>query len=171
MRASPVGQRRPHTPEAGAAAVEFALVVPVLVLLLSGIMAFGVVFAQQLSLGNAARQTARQSAVSSSPACGTGQAAGNAGTALTGQAKTDATTMWLNPPNVTVTIKRSPTAPTAASWTSGTCSGDTAKACDGSAPGDNVYVRLQYTTVLNLPLVQPTFNLEAVGAFRCEFTS
>ena len=167
-------QTSPHTRargrrEDGAAAMEFALVVPVFVLLLSGIMAFGIVFAQQLSLSNAARQVARQSVVSSSPACGTGQAAGSAGTELTGQAKSDSSTIWLNPPDVVVAIKRAGTTPT--SWTSGTCSGASTKACDGSTPGDNVYVRLQYTSQLNLPLVQPTFNLEAVGAFRCEFTS
>ena len=170
MQTSP-RNRMPLHRESGAAATEFALILPIFVMLIGGIMTFGIVFAQQLSLGNAARQTARQSVVSSSPACGTGQAAGNAGTDLTGQAKSDASTVWLNPPNVVVTIKRATTKPTAASWSSGTCSGAAAKACDGSTPGDNVYVRLQYTSQLNLPFMQPTFNLEAIGAFRCEFTS
>ncbi|GAB3065716.1 TadE family protein [Pedococcus soli] len=149
--------------------MEFALIMPVFVLLVSGIMTFGIVFAQQLSLGNAARQAARQSVVPSSPACGTGQAAGNAGTDLTGQAKSDSSTIWLNPNDVVVTIKRATTTPP--SWSTGTCTGATTKACDGSAPGDNVYVRLQYTSQLNLPFMQPTFNLESTGVFRCEFTS
>lgn len=168
MRTSPLIRAVQHR-ESGAAAMEFALIMPVFVLLLSGIMTFGIVFAQQLSLANAARQTARQSVVSSSPACGTGQAAGNAGTDLTGQAKSDSSTIWLNPPSVVVAIKRDTATPS--SWSSGTCSGASARACDGSTPGDNVYVRLQYTSQLNLPFVQPTFNLEAIGAFRCEFTS
>ena len=168
MRTSPTN-RTDRRQESGAAAMEFALIMPVFVLLVSGIMTFGIVFAQQLSLANAARQTARQSAVSSSPACGTGQAAGSVGTDLTGQAKSDSSTLWLNPPDVVVAIKRATATPS--SWTSGTCSGATAKACDGSTPGDNVYVRLQYTSTLNLPLVQPSFNLEAFGTFRCEFTS
>ena len=40
----------------GASAVEFALVLPLLIILLFGIISFGIVFAQKLALGNAARQ-------------------------------------------------------------------------------------------------------------------
>lgn len=56
------GPRR-HTAERGAAAVEFALVVLPLLLLLLGIMDFGWIFNQQVSLTNAARESARHYAV------------------------------------------------------------------------------------------------------------
>ena len=165
-------------PEGGAAAVEFALVMPILVLLISSIIGFGVVLAQQMALGNAARQTARSLAVQSSY-CGTGGAAGaSSSTMLTDEAKTNATTLFVTKKNVSVEIKRAATTPTedyATPWTGTTasplCSGDTAQPCLNSATGDNVYVRLRYTSTLSLPFFQPSFNLSSIGAFRCEFQS
>jgi len=47
----------------GAAAVEFAIVLPLLMLLLLGILEFGWMFNQQISLTNAAREAARYYAV------------------------------------------------------------------------------------------------------------
>ena len=159
-------RRRPE--DRGAAAVEFALVVPVLVLIISGIIGFGVVFAQQIALGNAARQVARQAVVDGS-FCGTGGGTGSAGTMLVGEAKTNATTLFVSTNNVRVDIKRATTTPTS-DWVTGACSGDTVKACASSTVGDNVYVRMRYTSTLALPFFSPTFNLSAIGAFRCEFS-
>lgn len=161
---------RGSRPEGGAAAVEFALVMPILVLLISAIVGFGVVLAQQLALGNAARQVARSAAVRGSY-CGTGGPAGTALTSttmLTRDAKDNATTLFVTKTNVAVDIKVSATSPS--SWT-GLCSGDTTQACSTSVVGDNVYVRLRYTSTLSLPFFQPSFNLSAIGAFRCEFNS
>ena len=157
-------------PESGAAAVEFALVVPVLVLIISGIIGFGVVFAQQLALGNASRQVARSAVVRGS-FCGTGGGVGLPGTMLTGDAKVNATTLFVTTNNVQVDIKRSAGLPT--DWSTGLCTGDSgnaAMACSGSAVGDNVYVRMRYTSTLSLPFFQPSFNLQSIGAFRCEFS-
>ena len=53
--------------ERGASAVEFALIVPVLLMLVFGIIGFGIIFAQQLSLGNSARQAASYGAVEGPP--------------------------------------------------------------------------------------------------------
>ena len=157
-------------PESGAAAVEFALVVPVLVLIISGIIGFGVVFAQQLALGNASRQVARSAVVQGS-FCGVGGAAGTplgSTTKLTRDAKANATTIFVTTTNVQVDIKRAANVPS--DWSTGTCSGDSAMACSGSLQGDNVYVRLRYTSTLSLPFFQPSFNLQSIGAFRCEFS-
>jgi len=54
--------------ERGAAAVEFALIVPILVLLVFGIVEFSRVYNVQLSLSNAAREGARTMAIHNDPA-------------------------------------------------------------------------------------------------------
>lgn len=59
MIASWVERARASRRDDGAAAVEFALVLPLLMMLVFGIISFGILFAQQLSLGNGARQGAR----------------------------------------------------------------------------------------------------------------
>ena len=163
---------RGSRPEGGAAAVEFALVMPILVLLISSIVGFGVVLAQQMALGNAARQVARSAVVDGS-FCGTGGGTGSPGTMLTAEAKLNATTLFVTKNNVQVEIKTgttSPTDPYSTAWTN-TCSGDTTQPCTGTTFGDNVYVRMRYTSTLSLPFFQPSFNLSSIGAFRCEFNS
>ena len=54
--------------ERGAVAVEFALVLPLLVAMLLGIMEFGLMYNGQMSVTNAARETARTMAVTNDPA-------------------------------------------------------------------------------------------------------
>ena len=53
---------RPRRSERGASAVEFALVVPLLIMLLFGIISTGLVFSDHLSATNAAREGARYGA-------------------------------------------------------------------------------------------------------------
>ncbi|MGB8382597.1 MAG: TadE family protein, partial [Dermatophilaceae bacterium] len=55
-----VGQRR----ERGAAAIEFALLLPVFLLVIAGIVDFGRAFFTQIELTNAAREGARAAVVS-----------------------------------------------------------------------------------------------------------
>jgi Flp pilus assembly protein TadG len=52
-----------HRSERGAAAVEFALVLPVLILLVLGLIEFSRVYNIQISLSNAAREGARSMAI------------------------------------------------------------------------------------------------------------
>jgi Flp pilus assembly protein TadG len=56
------------TSEDGAAAVEFALVLPVLLLLVLGLIEFSLVFNTQITLTNAAREGARVMAIQNNPA-------------------------------------------------------------------------------------------------------
>ena len=156
-------RRRKGHPEQGASAVEFALVMPVLVLIISGIIGFGFVFAQQIALGNAAR-TAARSGVVSGAICG---ATGSPGTGIKGQAQADSTTIGLNNSAVGVTVNIIPTSgvPTNPCGTAAT------QPCLGSTVGDNLRVTLNYQSTLALPFFQPTFNLTAMGTFRCEFQS
>ncbi|BCT77114.1 hypothetical protein SCMU_29560 [Sinomonas cyclohexanicum] len=62
--------------ERGAAAVEFALVVPLLLALVLGIVEFGHIYNAQIMISNAAREAARTMAVTGQPA--TAQTAANA---------------------------------------------------------------------------------------------
>lgn len=61
-------RKRRRRSEHGAAAVEFALVVLPLLLIIGGIVNFGVAFANQISLDNAVRQAARAAVVDVTPA-------------------------------------------------------------------------------------------------------
>jgi uncharacterized membrane protein len=59
-------QRRCHRrdrSQRGAVTVEFALVVPILLIVLGGIVNFGMAFSQKLALDNAVRQAARSAVV------------------------------------------------------------------------------------------------------------
>ena len=53
----------PHRDEDGAAAVEFALLLPLLVLLLFGIIQFGIAFNARIQATNAAREAARTAVI------------------------------------------------------------------------------------------------------------
>ena len=67
-----LGRHGPPRSQAGAAAVEFALVLPILLLVIFGIIDFGVVLAQKAALANAVRAGARYGSVnaySSSHTC------------------------------------------------------------------------------------------------------
>ena len=55
--------------ERGQALVEFALVLPILLVLLCGIVDFGWLYYNQITLNNAAREGARYAAVHYDPAC------------------------------------------------------------------------------------------------------
>ena len=68
--------------EGGAVAVEFALLAPVLVMILLGLMEFGRAYTVQTSLTNAARESVRSMAINSSQASAR-TAAKNAATQLT----------------------------------------------------------------------------------------
>ncbi len=61
-------RRRGWGSERGAAAVEFALVLPILVLILFGVIEFGGVYNAQLMVTGAAREGAREMAVGGDPA-------------------------------------------------------------------------------------------------------
>lgn len=63
-----LGFRRRHG-ERGAAAVEFALVVPVLVALLLGILDYGIIFTDSISVRNGVREAARKGVVSNFSTC------------------------------------------------------------------------------------------------------
>jgi Flp pilus assembly protein TadG len=154
---SSVRRRRRRT-AAGASAVEFALVAPIFIMLVFGIVSFGIVFAQNLALDNAARQAARSGVVEN-------RTCGQIRTAATDAA----TTVAMQGTDVTVSIRRGQSSATATNACGG---GDSTTPCTGSAAGDSVYVRVDFTSHLVIPLavVKDTFPLSGNGVFRCEFS-
>lgn len=164
---------RRHGDDRGASAVEFALVTPVLVVLVFGIIAFGIVFAQQLSLSNAARQAARAGVVdvSSQNTCGAIQ------TAIRNAAQT--VNLGSSAANNIFTSVALHDASTGADTTP--CprqktdySGATAtrEPCQGSSVGSYLTVKAEYTTSLIIPLapVGNSIGLTGKSVYQCEFS-
>jgi Flp pilus assembly protein TadG len=151
--------RRRRT-ETGASAVELALVMPLFVLLLFGIIAFGIVFAQKLALGNATRQAARFGVVADRTCADISQQVKDAA----------AGTIAMNTSTIGVTVKRGATAATATS----ACASATAttKPCAGSAPNDSLFVTTTFNAKLMIPLATQinNFPISGQGVFRCEFS-
>ncbi|GAA2747923.1 hypothetical protein GCM10009868_39330 [Terrabacter aerolatus] len=138
--------------------MEFALLAPVLFLLLFGIIVFGLLFAQNLALSNAARQASRYAVVNNSNrTCSdvVSQALDSAQPLVT-----------LTAGAVTVTRGATSSAATNA------CGTSTAKPCTGSQPTDNIYVTLTYdaNVLLPVPGMGNTKRLIGQGVFRCEFS-
>jgi Flp pilus assembly protein TadG len=145
-------KRRRH--ERGAAAVEFALVMPILLLIVFGIIDFGYLYGQKLALNNAARQSARYAAVENRTCNDVTQQA------------VDASAPTITLPASNVTIKR-----TSLATPCGTPTTDLP--CKGSADQDNVSVTLTYDAPVLVPVVPGLGThkvLAATGVFRCEFS-
>jgi Flp pilus assembly protein TadG len=144
----------------GAAAVEFALVLPILAALVFGTITFGFLFAQDLALSNAARQTARYSVVKDRTCAD-----------VVSEAKTAAQPLvTLSTPDVVVGRGSTP----AAAETSNPCSSMTNKPCQGSVVGDNIYVTLNYEATVLFPIIPgmgSTMKLNGKGVFRCEWST
>jgi Flp pilus assembly protein TadG len=171
-------RRRSAGDDAGASAVEFALVVPILVLLVFGIIDFGGIFAQQLALNNGVRQGTRQAVVSGatttqSCAAIVSTVQGNSGPALA-----------LNTPAIKVkaTLVDSTTGNLVTASCAGgafvTTSSDTStRPCVGSLSGSGVMnslkVEVQYQSsyLIPLPIPFPAPVLRAQSVYRCEFTA
>ena len=148
--------RRRRT-EDGAAAVEFALVLPILLVIVFAIISFGWVFAQSLALSNSARQAARYAAVENRTCDDVKDEAVSASAPLV---KLDPTV----DPNA-VQISR----------TTGTPCGvpATDQPCKDSGDKDNVTVTLTYEAQILVPIVPGLGNtktLHGTGVFRCEFS-
>jgi Flp pilus assembly protein TadG len=144
--------------ESGAAAVELALVTPLFLMLVFGIIAFGTIYTQKLSLGNSARQAARIGVVS-------GQTCDQIKTHARDAARG---TLNMDTSAVTVAVKRGATEATATD----PCSTSAVKPCEGSASNDQIFVTATYESSLIIPLavVDNAVTVAGKGVFRCEFS-
>jgi len=164
---------RRHGSERGASAVEFALVTPVLVVLVFGIIAFGIVLAQQLSISNAARQAARAGVVdvSSQNTCGAIQTAiRNAAQTVNlgaGAANNIFTSVVLHDASA-----NTDTTVCARQKTDYSGGAATKEPCQGSSVGSYITVKAEYTTSLIIPLapVGNSIGLSGKSVYQCEFS-
>jgi len=150
LRASTRGRN-----ERGASAVEFALVMPFLLLIVFGIIVYGMVFAQSLSLSNAARQAARSGVIQ-----------GTTCDQIASLAHDAAGTMGMQGNAASVAIKRGATEAGASTTCSG---GGSSQPCSTQPVGTNIYVTLTYDTDPIVPFVPVPSQLTGKGVYRCEF--
>lgn len=141
---------RRHDEERGATAVEFALVIPILLVVVFGIINLGFVFAQQISLNNGARQGARYAVVD-----------GRTCDQIKTEAKDSAATIGMSTTEVPTPV------------ITPSCSGVT-RPCASTTPGTNIKVELTRSAAWAVPFPPftsgnaPTLTGKAV--MRCEFS-
>lgn len=161
--------RRDH----GAAAVEFALVLPILLSIVLGIIAFGFIFASQISLNSAARDAARAGVVQ--PLSGTGLSCADiaklaraSSHPLGGAAQSVDVTVRDYKNNIACTFPAGNSSPSAGA--------DTKFPCSGSNLSADPLLSVQLTYVAEVPFKVPYLPgssqqpLTANGSFQCEYS-
>lgn len=158
----------------GAVAVEFALLAPLLILLVIGIISFGFVFSQNLALNNASRDAARFAVVKQID----GTTATRTCWDALARARQNSQGIGLRSDQVGVTVSVGgasvcsiaagvalPTPrPASAPWNKVPCEGTT------SGVNDRLSVTSTYNSHLPAPFIGRTqFTLNATSSFRCEF--
>lgn len=144
------GHLRRRGGERGAVAVEFALVVPILLVLFFGIVNMGIVLAQQLSLSNSARQAARFAVVDVE-----GRTCGQ----IEDEARSAAETIAMAPTDPAYSL----------TGATGTCE----RPCADSTATTDLTVTLTYHSKFVVPIPIPGvpsgLDIEGEGIFRCEY--
>lgn len=147
----------------GVAAVEMALLMPLLVVLVLGVIEFGFLFGQELGIGNGAREGARYAGTTPSADCA----------AIQARTRDAAAGLDVATNLVRVDAYRGVDLEAEIAGGSPECPGDGVP-CDGAAAGDNVYVVTTYDSELAIPfLPNPpfggVFEIKRTGGFPCEF--
>lgn len=161
--------------DAGAAAVEFALVLPILLALVFGIIYFGFIFAAQISLNSSARDAARAAVVQPLAGSGSGVKCSAVATAARLAASTIGIASPGNSIGVTVTSPSGTTctyAPTVAAPAPAASDRDICETIPATTRNSNnqLTILLTYHAVSPVPFVPFSFNdLKATGAFQCEY--
>jgi Flp pilus assembly protein TadG len=165
----------------GASAVEFALVVPLLVLIVFGIINFGFVFSQQNSLNTAVREGARRAVVNESFAGSTASANPRTCDGIITSVKNQLSGLALNPADVQVRVSQSgyTNAPSSCGTTFVTNSfgGNAARVpCLGSrANGVEQSLVVEVRFPSRLPAAFPPFpttlTIGSKAVYRCEFSA
>lgn len=158
--------RRSVRREAGAVAVEFAFVVPVLLVLLFGIISYGILFSQQLALNNGVRQGARLAVVE-----GSTPAMKSCGGVATEVQNATGPAIGMDTDDIDVTVLRTSSDPCG--------TGDpTTVVCTNSIDSatnvqQSIIVTANYQASLLLPIPVPglprSFDLQSRAVYKCEF--
>lgn len=165
--------RRARGREGGASVVEFALVVPLLLMLVFGIIEFGIVMAQKATVASAAREGARFGSVNLyASAMGSPRDCAE----VIARTRENAVTLGMSPSDLAVTVSRGSDVASATAVCNAsanglvTGAGANAEPCDGADAMDVVYVQTSFGARLSIPLVASTnIPLDATGASRCEY--
>jgi Flp pilus assembly protein TadG len=148
--------------DGGAAAVEFVLVLPILLTLVFGIITWGAIFAAQISLNSAARDAARAGVVR--PLTGPPMIC----SAIAQMARDNAATIFVAPINIGVTV-RSPDGASCTVAKGASVTLDNTQMC--LATSGQLVVALTYTSVSPVPMAIPSsIDLSTTGAFQCEYS-
>jgi len=157
--------------DGGAAAVEFALVLPILLSLVFGIIYFGFIFAAQISLNSSARDAARVGVVKPLNSVGTAKTCPEIATIARGMSKT----IGLDPAKIDITVS-GPAGTCGSPVGGGTATGIVGQVCIQPAtlptpPVTAVTVTLNYSAVSPVPRMPFGSNqLKAIGVFQCEYS-
>jgi Flp pilus assembly protein TadG len=167
-RCTPANRRQRCCTETGAAAVEFALVLPILLVVVFGIITYGLIFASQISLNAAARDAARAGVVE--PLSGTPLTC--AGIAQLARGNTHPLGAAQSAVKVKVTSPDGSASCTLIVNSSTVTGSGTADLCSGSAGSTSpLVVELTYEAKSPVPLVPGTdTTLSSKGEFQCEYS-
>ena len=151
--------------ERGASAVELAILLPLLLVVLFGIIECGFVLAEKAALSHGVRTGARWGSVnlySASRTCAD----------VVDKAREQAETIGMHGDDIAVSVKRGSSVICSAA-ANGSASGSTAP-CDGaSATGtETLYVTASFATDFSIPLtgIDSPLTLQSTGAYRCEYS-
>lgn len=158
--------------ERGAVAVELALMLPLLIILLFGIIEFGFVLAQQASLAHGARDAARLGVVNIVSASGCGD--------VIAEARRASRTVGMGENDIKVTVVQGgqDTARTICSVEPDdpTPSGGTLPCTDAPLADEMLHVTTEFQTSIDIPFVPDTelfsfsdVTLTGEGTYRCEY--
>jgi Flp pilus assembly protein TadG len=160
----------------GASAVEFALVLPILVLLLFGIISFGLYFAASLGLSNASREAARYGVVKNvatvsnpdGPKCSDlGKKLSDTINGTIGIVYPISFTLTRG----TVSCTGSIAVPVGGNPGVVTLSTPDVSMCKGSTPGqDELIATTTADSKFFIPAVDISLSLTGKGSYRCEFS-
>jgi Flp pilus assembly protein TadG len=170
---------RERVTDTGASAVEFALVVPLLILLVFGIIDFGGLFAQQLALNNGVRQGARAAVVAGSPSTQTcAQIVSGAQSASGPAIAFDTSRIAIKTTIISSTTGATTRTPCDNSASFQVTSSSTVKPCVGSYDlstntANSLKVEAQYQSTFLVPIPLPISApmLRATAVYKCEFNS
>ncbi|HZJ06954.1 MAG TPA: TadE family protein [Nocardioidaceae bacterium] len=151
----------------GVAAVEFAIVIPVLLSLVFGVISFGFVLSQKAGIANGVRSGARYGSVNlyaNSHTCGN----------VIAETRESARTVGISSgTEVGVTVKRGTTTICSAAVGAATPSGGLPPCTNASPPSgaETLYVEASFPAQVSIPMMSfDPIDLTSVGAYQCEYS-